>query len=67
MKRIPWTAFFSMTMPDTGERNVRVRRASPDWANARTCSSEMSQFLSRARLESARRFMLACGVLAQHS
>ena len=30
MKRMPWTAFFSVTMPETGERKVSVRRASPD-------------------------------------
>ena len=47
-------------MPVTGERKVSVRFASPDFASALTCSSEMSQFFRRSRLDSASCFMPLC-------
>ena len=53
MKRMPCKAFFSVTTPETGERKVSVRFAAPDFAKARICSSEMSQFLRRSKLDSA--------------
>src|SRR5574340_1081523 len=53
MKRMPCSAFLSVTMPEAGERNVRVRFVSPERASALTWASEMSQFFSRARLDSA--------------
>ena len=53
MKRIPATAFFSITTPPAGERKVSVRFASPPAARALICSSEMSQLRRRERLASA--------------
>ena len=59
MKRMPWTAFFSVPRPDTGERKVMDRLASPLRTSAASCSAEMSQLRSRARLDSASCFMPA--------
>ena len=54
---MPCSAFFSVTMPDTGERNVMVRWVSPVATKALICSSEMSQFLSRCKLDATSRAM----------
>ena len=62
MKRMPCTAFFSVTMPEAVERKVRVRLASPELASALICSSEMSQLRRRCRLDSASCCMPFCAV-----
>ena len=53
MKRMPETAFFSITMPVAGERNVTLRCASPVRSSAAICSSDTSQLRSLVRLDSA--------------
>ena len=60
MKRMPCKAFFSITMPLTGERKVSVRVVVPESASALICASEMSQLRSRCRLASASCCMPAC-------
>ncbi len=60
MKRMPCSAFFSVTTPDTGEANVIVRVAWPVATKALTCSAENSQLRRRARLACANCCMPLC-------
>ncbi len=59
MKRMPCSAFFSVTTPETGEGKEMLRCGCPDRINAVTCSADRSQLRRRVRLESASCFMPA--------